>query len=291
MEGLSPDIKYRILLNSDLDTLDSMCRADKSSNDICSSRKFWTHKIEHDFGLITSDIPRYDSIDPYFLYQFLSITNGVCGGTLLSFISEDCLYKVGASGRAGMISYYFTLLGDRYNEKYLALINGALDKDNLEIVYDIIDTIGAGPKGDPILETLKLATDGHIETVIALIERYPDLEIEQMEEVINAAIDNDRLDIVQYLTGSGIYSLPPELYEELYPSGIHEISDGLLSRAINLSKYEIVKYLVDKYYNKEIPMKVKRNLLNLAARQPDHRIEAYIKMRVPTVAWHKRLFR
>lgn len=296
MDLLPLELKYQILLNVDLETLDSLCQTDKSNYDICKDQQFWIDKIKHDFRLDMREYFKYSYFDPYFQYRLLYITDGRCGTTLSSINSAPCLIQTAKSGRLDMINYYLMVLGRDYNNIYRELIRAALDVDRLEVVLYIFDRLNrSGPEGDPVVDVLKLAVKKDLDVAISLVERYPDLGVAKVASIIETAINKNRLDIVRYLAGDG-KPLPKVLYDELFPVddefGLSITDYQMLHRAIMLNNYDIVKYVVDKFFvpQSRYPNRFKRSLLILASRQADQRIFQYIKKKVPAESWYRQIF-
>lgn len=260
MESLPVEIRYNILLQADLDTLDSLCKSDRTNYSICKDKRFWTDKIRSEY-IISKDLERFISIDPYFLYQFLSVTSGNCGQSVKSFFYEDCLYGVGRAGRPYMIDFYIKNLGHKYKGEYRALINGALNGGHINVVFRILDVIDKNVYGnvDPLLDVFKLLMSADIQYTIATVQRYPDLN-NNIIPILLLAIDNHRFDIVRYLT----------TYEPFIPIIINN-SYKLLVRALYSGDQQTIQYLMDMFSSelRDYPDNYKRTLISLANERPN----------------------
>lgn len=139
------DIMYNILLQSDDQTIRSLCKTNKQAYNICGDRHFWEEKfaLHHLEPLLINYDPEvlYDYVD-YFHYAMKNVekANHILQINYLEKNRKNHktkgIFKVLVEGDPDILYYYFLNLKDRdfYNELIFTLLD---NEYQLDITYDV----------------------------------------------------------------------------------------------------------------------------------------------------------
>lgn len=150
--NLHQDLLYNILLQSDVETINALCKTNTKAHQLCNDKQFWIDKFtqEHIEALLIDFEPDDFSYLEWYHYAVKDI---VLAKHILkiNFIEKTRhynktkgIFKVLVEGDVERLQYLFPQLSkdiDFYNEVIFTL----LDKEyHLEITYDVVNKIDLG---------------------------------------------------------------------------------------------------------------------------------------------------
>lgn len=224
METLPIDIMYNILLDTDFDDLDSLCKINKTNYSICDDRKFWIDKIIKDFGTKRNNIIN-SGLNPYLLYKIMMIIKS----PFPMYPYESDFYHIGKMGDTDVIDFYLKTMNKR--------------RDNERLIKTML--LGTTKFTKKIGNKASYNED----KITHIIKYIHDIDSNESREYYNwlleDSIQNGNLSLVIYITQevSRIFNVAVTL-EEYY---------NYIKVAITYNHNDILKYLI----------KIHRNMISI----------------------------